>query len=503
MIDHPPRVSLPAGNNVPGVDLESAESALLGCSILDPTLISDLREEWLLDPRHVVIARALLRLRAGGHPVDVSVLVDHLSRAGQLDAAGGLGYIAGLPDRTPSASTWSYWVGIARRQSDIHRASRVLAEATDEIARRPELARAIVSTARTALGAIALDRDGLDVIDATVFVRSHLPMPAVLVHGILRRGDILSLGGSSKSCKSWVLLDLAVSTACGVPWLDIPTERARVLLVNLEVRDCDMRRRVELVCAAKGVTLDPGQLAIVNCRGDGETYLSLLPKLRSELDARPRDLVIIDPMYSLLGEADENSARDMNRMLSSVMRLSIETGAAIATAAHFAKGNAAGKEQIDRVSGSGVIARNPDAIVTLTEHEEQDAYTIEATLRNFQRPKPRVLRWSFPLMTTDENLDPTALKRPARTQSKPRGRPQQNPLDLLFGLAQTTVENPVSIATWAGELGMTRTALLYHLPGLRRQGWIATVGEGNKSRQHITEAGLAALEKTPPTNAEI
>ena len=58
-------------------------------------------------------------------------------------------------------------------------------------------------------------------------------------------------------------------------------------------------------------------------------------------------------------------------------------GAAVAFGAHFAKGNAAGKEHLDRVSGSGVWARDPDAIITATRHEEDDAFAVEMTLRNF------------------------------------------------------------------------------------------------------------------------
>jgi len=39
----------------------------------------------------------------------------------------------------------------------------------------------------------------------------------------------------------------------------------------------------------------------------------------------------------------------------------VKTGAAVGFGAHYSKGNQAGKEAIDRVSGSGVFARDPIA----------------------------------------------------------------------------------------------------------------------------------------------
>lgn len=44
---------------------------------------------------------------------------------------------------------------------------------------------------------------------------------------------------------------------------------------------------------------------------------------------------------------------------------------ALVYADHFSKGNQAGKKAIDRISGSGVTARDPDAIVTITELEDE------------------------------------------------------------------------------------------------------------------------------------
>src|SRR6185436_7869995 len=78
------------------------------------------------------------------------------------------------------------------------------------------------------------------------------------------------------------------------------------------------------------------------------------------------------------------------------------------------KGNQAAKESIDRISGSGVFARDPDSILVMTQHETKDAFTIDATLRNLKPLEPFCVRWQFPLMRRDEKLDPKKLKQIGR-----------------------------------------------------------------------------------------
>jgi hypothetical protein len=98
-------------------------------------------------------------------------------------------------------------------------------------------------------------------------------------------------------------------------------------------------------------------------------------------------------------------------MLNILESLAVKMGAAVAYGAHFSKGNQAGKESIDRISGSGVYARDADSLVMMTKHEEDGAFTIEPTLRNFAPVKAFVMRWNFPLMEEARELDPAKLKK--------------------------------------------------------------------------------------------
>ena len=80
-------------------------------------------------------------------------------------------------------------------------------------------------------------------------------------------------------------------------------------------------------------------------------------------------MIIIDPIYKLMGGRNENAAGEMAEFLNLFEKLSNETGAAVVYSHHFAKGLAAGKDQLDRASGSGVFSRHPDGIITMTALE--------------------------------------------------------------------------------------------------------------------------------------
>jgi hypothetical protein len=72
--------------------------------------------------------------------------------------------------------------------------------------------------------------------------------------------------------------------------------------------------------------------------------------------------------------------------------------------------NQANKESIDRTSGSGVFGRDPDTIMALTQHMEQDAVVAEFNLRNFPPLESFTVRWDNWLFRRCD-LDPARLKK--------------------------------------------------------------------------------------------
>jgi hypothetical protein len=87
---------------------------------------------------------------------------------------------------------------------------------------------------------------------------------------------------------------------------------------------------------------------------------------------------------------------------------------------------------MDRIGGSGVFARDPDTILTMTRHEKDGAFSVEPILRNHAPVKPFVIDWHFPLMKRDDDLDPSKLR-----QANAGRKPKYGVQDLVDQLAKS------------------------------------------------------------------
>jgi hypothetical protein len=297
----------------------------------------------------------------------------------------------------------------------------------------------------------------------------------------------LAFGGSSKSYKTWCLLDLAISVATGTDWLGRRTAQGRVLFVNFEIQPYPWQHRIAAVAKAKGIEIKHGQIVLWNLRGHAADFRQIIPRIIERARQENFALIVLDPIYKLYGNTDENSAGNVALLLNSLERLAMETGAATGFGAHFAKGNASAKEAIDRISSSGVFARDPDSLLIFTQHEEKDAFAIEPILRNFAPVEPFVVRWEFPLMRRDDDLDPSKLKQAVGRKK------EHDPKKLLAAIATTTRKKPISVSAWAHAGKVPRQTLTDYLPEMRRNNWIKTTGEGNSARQYITNEGKAFI----------
>jgi RecA-family ATPase len=218
-----------------------------------------------------------------------------------------------------------------------------------------------------------------DLIDAADFLTTPIDPPAELVAGILHKGSKLAFGGSSKSFKTWTLLDLAISVATGADWLGRSTAKGKVLFLNFEIQPHAWQRRIATVAKAKGVEIQPGQIILWNLRGHAADFRQIIPRIIERARRENFALIVLDPIYKLYGGTDENAAGDVAALLNSLEKLATETGAAIAFGTHFAKGNAAGKEAI----GTGRRRKN----VAATTRTQPSASCCQKTGKEFTMSK--------------------------------------------------------------------------------------------------------------------
>lgn len=215
--------------------------------------------------------------------------------------------------------------------------------------------------------------DDLPEPESMASVWDHLPeLSPPLIQNVLRMGHKLLLAGPSKAGKSFALIELCIAIAEGRKWLEWPCKKGKVLYVNLKLDRASCLHRFKDVYQA--LNLKPENLAnidIWNLRGKSVPMDKLAPKLIRRAAKKDYIAVVIDPIYKVI-TGDENSADQMATFCNQFDKICTELGTAVIYCHHHSKGSQGGKRAMDRASGSGVFARDPDALLDLIELELND-----------------------------------------------------------------------------------------------------------------------------------
>ncbi len=241
-----------------------------------------------------------------------------------------------------------------------------------------------------------------------------------LIEGILREGHKMLIAGPSKAGKSFALIQLCISIAEGRPWFGFDCTQGKVLYVNLELdRASCLHRFKDVYEALEQQPTNIGNISIWNLRGKSLPMDQLAPKLIRRAQKRNYKAIIIDPIYKVI-TGDENSADQMANFCNQFDKVCTELKCAVIYCHHHSKGSQSGKRSMDRASGSGVFARDPDALLDLLELELENmnedklqdtpidtsqctAWRMEGTLREYPKFKPVDLWFEYPIHKVDTN----------------------------------------------------------------------------------------------------
>lgn len=251
-----------------------------------------------------------------------------------------------------------------------------------------------------------------EIKNAVDLAKTNPALRPIVIDGLLRLGHKAALTGPSKAGKTFSLICLALAVALGVEWFGFRCTRGRVLFVNLEVDYASFWARVCAVAQALDVSAALENLAVWSLRGHTLDPDRFANELLARITAGNFAAVIIDPIYKIelaAQGADENAAGPRAAVLRALDRIA-EAGPAVIFSAHHPKGSQAHRAAIDRASGSGVLARDVDALVCLTELDTSGCYRVEFVCRDFLSPQPFGVRWDYPLHTRDEALNSISLR---------------------------------------------------------------------------------------------
>lgn len=201
-------------------------------------------------------------------------------------------------------------------------------------------------------------------------VWENLPeLAPTLIDGLLRQGHKMLIAGPSKAGKSFLQIEMCIAIAEGKQWLNWACTQGKIMYVNLELDRASCLHRFKDVYQALG--WQPKNLKnidIWNLRGKSRPMDKLAPMLIRRAAKKNYIAIIIDPIYKVI-TGDENSADQMSNFCNQFDKVCTELGVAVIYCHHHSKGSQGGKKSMDRASGSGVFARDPDALIDLIELE--------------------------------------------------------------------------------------------------------------------------------------
>ena len=314
-------------------------------------------------------------------------------------------------------------------------------------------------------------------------------LPEELIEGILRRGHKMIISGSSKAGKSFLLMELCVAIAEGTKWLGFPCRKGRVLYVNLEIDPASCINRFLKIYDALGLSMkNADNIAIWNLRGHAVPLDQLVPKLVRRVRDQHFDAIVIDPIYKVI-TGDENNASDMGRFCNQFDKICAETGCSTIYCHHHSKGAQGSKRAMDRASGSGVFARDPDAQLDMIQLELSDdiknnlrdghatAWRLESSLREFANIEPVNFWFEYPIHrvdTSEELMNSYAEGSSMGNLSKSRKyttfEERKASIDTAYQVC--SIDTPVTVEALAEYIGVSPRCVRDRLKEVKDDYWV-------------------------------
>lgn len=207
-----------------------------------------------------------------------------------------------------------------------------------------------------------------------------LPPPKWLVPGLLTETSIAAIYGAPESGKSFLAVDIAMSVASGLDWHGREVLSGGVLYIAAEGAP-GLGKRVRAWKEAHAANSQKFHFVLmrdpINFASENTAEVrDFTQAVMAEVGALK--LVIIDTLNQTAAGADENSAKDMSRYITSMKRLRDETGAAVIVVHHSGKDGSKGMRGSTALLGAMDTTIEVDRVkdlrsITVTVRKQKDA----------------------------------------------------------------------------------------------------------------------------------
>lgn len=227
-----------------------------------------------------------------------------------------------------------------------------------------------------------------------VFVSKKTGKPEWLVDGIWQAGTYGMIAGEPKTYKSVLATDLALSVASGKPFLNTyeVLHPGKVLFIQEENNEATVQDRVHKVANHKGLmTTTPHGIPIImslpvifsNNFGIDLTDSDCRTLIENTIRAEQPVMVILDPLYMMLGAVEENSATEVRDVLRWLTYLRNTYGCAIVLCHHYNKGNDTKTRGGSKMRGTSAFHAWVESALYVKTTTEPNTIEIEREFRTF------------------------------------------------------------------------------------------------------------------------
>lgn len=304
--------------------------------------------------------------------------------------------------------------------------------------------------------------------------------PRWLIEGLWADQAVGIVGGEPKSCKSFLVLDMAVAVASGSPCLrHFPVARTgRVLLYAAEDAPHVVRQRLEGICRLTALDLAMLDIQVITAPSLWLDSLEDQSRLRETVDQLRPTLLLLDP-FVRLHRRDENASSEVAALLGYLRNLQREFQLAIAVV-HHARKAAHHLRAGQALRGSSDFHAWGDSNLYLRRRADQLSLTIE------HRAAPGRTDLPLALQGTAEQLALCLLERPPVPVPPPSSATEH----IHDVLARASA--PLAFSALRHACHIRTETLCHTLAQMQRQGQVVKTAQGYR----LTVADPVSLSRS-------